>query len=190
LLLGTPGQGWVLFERLKKMRHLLAISLFSLSACEKDAPEVRYEEKTIDGIDFKVITLAPNTEYILRLSDPSSQRFLVDVGEGDDFSFAKLSDDPNDPLDWPITITGSGHFIRTERSFNSEGVTVLIIDEDGDGFPDTRAHVPGTLADRDKSRPATVEKITHSFEIIAPERGQEAADESAAGQPATQRLSK
>lgn len=167
------------------MRHLLAISLFSLSACEKDATGVHYEEKTIDGIDFKVITLAPNTEYILRLADPNSQRFIVDVGEGDDFSFAKLSGNPNDPLDWPITITGTSNRIRTERSFNSEGVTVVITDEDGDGFPDTRLHVPGTLADRDKSRAATVEKITHSFDTIASERGLVAAEQNAAGQPAT-----
>jgi hypothetical protein len=172
------------------MRHLLAISLFSLSACDKDAPEVRYEEKTIDGIDFKMITLAPNTEYILRLSDPNSQRFIVNVGEEDNFSFAKLSGNPKEPADWPITITGSGHTIRTERSFNSEGVTVLIIDEDGDGFPDTRAHLPGNLVDRDESRPATIEKITHSFERIASERGQEAADQNAAGQPAKRPESK
>lgn len=93
------------------MRHLLAITILSLSACEKDAPDVRYEEKTIDGIEIelKVITLEPNTEYILRLSDPDSQRFIVDIGEGDNFSFAKLSGNPNTPTNWPITITGSSH---------------------------------------------------------------------------------
>lgn len=161
----------------KIMRHLLVVFLFSLSACEKDADEVRFEVITTDQSEVKVITLAPNTEYILRLSDPNSQRFIVNVGAGEDFSFAKLSDNPDDPLEWPITITGSGRNIRTERSFYSEGVTLLISDEDGDGFPDTRAHLPGTLADRDESRSATIEKVTHSFERIEAEgRKLEAAE--------------
>ena len=56
-------------------------------------------------------------------------------------------------------------------------------DDDGDGFPDKRMNVPGTLGNREKDRETTTEVIQYTFKRFTPEGGTISENEQSSSAP-------